>query len=540
MAILSLDKKEIKKIVGSINDEKLNETLSIFGAVVEKITENEAEVEIAPNRPDMLSQQGFERALESYFGKKPKEYKVNKPEKDYNVKIEASVKEVRPFTACAIVKNLKFDDEKIREIIDIQEKLHSTFGRNRKKIAIGIYPLEKIKLPIIYKAESPDKIKFIPLEASEEMTGMQILSRHPAGREYAALLKDEKKFPVFIDAADNILSMPPIINSQMTGKIDIKTKEVFIECSGFDLNVLQKTLSMLVCVLADMKGEIHAVQLNYPDKKIITPDLTPEKFKLEIKNANKLLGLDLKEQEIKKLLEKMGHSYSKGAVEVPAYRTDILHEVDLIEDIAIAYGYDNFEAEIPQISTIGKESAVEIKKRKIAEILSGLGLLEISTYHLITKQEIKKTGIKTKSIEVESSKTDYNTLRPCLLVTSLKTLSENVDAKYPQKIFELGKVFAEKKGIEETEKLCIILSGETDFTEISQALDYLMRMLDLDYKIEETTHQSFIEGRAGRVILKNNGKEKEIGVLGEISPNIIKNWHLKMPAVALEIEIENL
>lgn len=538
MAILSLNKKEIKKIVGNVSDEKLEETLSMFGTAVENITENEIELEIAPNRPDMLSQQGIERALKSYFGKKSKQYKVNKPEKDYNVKIEASVKEVRPFTACAIVKNLKFDDEKIKEIIDIQEKLHSTFGRNRKKIAIGIYPLEKIKLPITFKAEAPDKIKFIPLEASEEMTGMQILSRHPAGREYAHLLSNEKKFPVFIDAANNILSMPPIINSQLTGKIDIKTKDVFIECSGHDFNVLQKTLNMLVCLLSDMKGEIYAVQLNYPDKKIITPDLTPEKLKLEIKNVNKLLGLNLKEQEIKKLLEKMGYLYNKGTVEVPAYRIDILHEVDLIEDIAIAYGYDNFEAEIPQISTIGKESAIEIKKRKIAEILAGLSLLEISTYHLTTKNDMKKTGIKTKGIEVESSKTDFSVLRPCLLINSLKVLSENVDAKYPQKIFELGKIF--KENLDEEEKLCITISGETDFTEISQVLDYLMRMLSLNYKIEETSNSLFIEGRTGKIILKNNGKEKEIGILGEISPNIIKNWHLKMPVVALEIEIEEL
>ncbi len=534
MAIVTLNKKEIEKIIGK-DDEKIDNILGLFGTNVEAVTEQEVEAEVSPNRPDLLSQQGIFRALSTYLGKKLKQYKVNQPKKDFSVKIESSVKDVRPFTACAIVKNLSFNDEKIKEIIDIQEKLHSTLGRNRKKIAIGIYPLEKIKLPITYKAESPDKIKFIPLEMNQELTGRQILSKHPAGREYAPLLKNKKKFPVFVDSNNEVLSMPPIINSHMTGKITEKTKDVFIECSGHDLEILKKTLNILVTILADMKGEIYAVNLHY-NKKILTPDLTPEKIKISLDNINKLLGLELKEQEIKTLLGKMGHSYKKGTVKIPAYRTDILHEVDLTEDIAIAYGYDKFIPEIPEISTIGEESSMEIKKRKIANILTGLSLLEVSSYHLTTKEDVKKTLIKGKQTEVLNSKTDFSVLRPSLLVNSLKILSENTDAKYPQKIFEIGKVF---EGTEEKEKLCVTITGETDFTEIKQILDYLMRMLTVEYKIEPAESLSFIDGRTGKIIVKDS-EEKEIGILGEIPPSVIKNWHLKMPVVALEIEIENI
>jgi len=535
MAIITLNKKEVKKILGNLSDEKLEQEISMFGVPVENIKEEEIEVEIAPNRPDMLSCQGVYRALNSYFKNKISKYKANKPEKNYAVKIDKSVKEIRPFTACAIVKKLSFNDEKIKEIIDIQEKLHTTIGRNRKKVAIGIYPLEKIKLPISYKAEAPDKIKFIPLEMSREMTGRQILSQHPTGRDYAHLLEGAKKFPVFRDATNNVLSMPPIINSQMTGKITEQTKEVFIECSGFNFNVLQKTLNILVTTLADMGGEIYQMSLDY-GKKIIIPDFTPEKMKISIKDAEKLLGIKLEEKQVKKLLSKMGYSYSKESVEIPAYRADILHPVDIYEDIAIAYGYNKFIPEIPEISTIGREEEIEIKKRKIAEILCGLGLLEISTYHLTTKEDIKKTSLKTKEIEVLNSKTDFNILRPNLLVNALKTLSENTDAKYPQKIFELGRVFEDGKEISEKEKLCITISGETDFTEIKQILDYLMRMLTLEYKIEETTNSAFIDGRCGKILVGG----KEIGFLGEISPQLIKNWGLKMAAVSLEMEIEKI
>jgi len=535
MAIVNLNKAELKKVIGDLSDEELDYKLNMFSIGVENITEEEVSVEIAPNRPDMLSAQGIHRALKNYFGEKIKQYIVNKPLKNYDVKIDSSLKSIRPYTVCAIIKNLQFNDEKIKEIIDIQEKLHSTFGRDRKKIAIGIYPLEKIELPITFRAENPEAIKFVPLEMDKELNGRQILSKHPTGRDYAHLLEGFEKYPVFRDNKGNVLSMPPIINSQMTGKITEETKEIFIECSGSDILALKKTLNILVTSLADMGGEIYGIRLDYEGKKIITPDLKPEKIKIGIPDCEKLLGIKIKETEIKRLLEKMGMSYNKGIVEYPAYRADIMHPVDIYEDVAIAYGYDHLNPELPDVFTIGKEEELEVKKRKIAEILTGLGLLEISTYHLVRKEDLKKNSIKG-GIEVLESKTDYNILRPDLLVSALRTLSENTDARYPQKIFELGRIFESGKKIEEKEKLCITITGDTDFTEIKQILDYLTRMLNKEYKIEETEHPCFIPGRVGKIIIEG----KKIGILGEISPSVIDDWGLKMPVSSLEIEVEAL
>src|SRR3989344_3011569 len=350
MTILTLNRKKLEQEIGKI-DEKMQEKITMFGTPIEEVTDNEVSVEVFPNRPDLLSFQGFARALTTFL-KKPgmQTYKTEKPEKDYKVIIDKSVKQVRPHTACAIVKDLKLDDEKIKEIIDIQEKLHSSYGRNRKKIAIGIYPLETIKLPITFLAKKPENIKFIPLEANKEMTGRQILNQHPAGREYADLLKDKEVFPIFQDANNEILSMPPIINSNKTGKITENTKDVFIECSGFNLHYLQKALNIIVTSFADMGGKIYSMEIE-DKQKTISPDLEPEKLSFSIEEINKTLGLSLTEKEIIKLLEKMGIGYEKNTALVPAYRTDILHEIDLSEEIAIAYGYDQFIPEIPSIST---------------------------------------------------------------------------------------------------------------------------------------------------------------------------------------------
>jgi phenylalanyl-tRNA synthetase beta chain len=540
MANIKFPRKEFEKQVEKIT-EKTKEKIAMFGTPFESLTDEEIEIEIFPNRPDLLSMQGYIRSFLCFLEKKgtPK-YKVKKPEKNYKVKIDKSVKQVRPYTACAIVKNLKFDEEKIKEIVDIQEKLHKTLGRNRRKLAIGIYPLEKISLPITYKAEKPEKIRFIPLETSKEINARQILQKHPAGREYGELLKGMKQYPVFRDAKGNVLSMPPIINSQMTGKINENTKEIFIECSGNDFEILKKTLNLIVTILADIGGKVYSMELNYQGKKIITPDLQKEKIKIDIKQAEQLLGIKLSDSVVKKLLEKMGYTYDKKKkqVEIPPYRLDILHPVDIYEDIAIAYGYDKFKPVIPEISDIGQETEKEVKKRKISEILAGLRILETSTHHLINKKDTRKSGLRLKKIQVQDSKTDYTILRPCMLISALKVLSENVDAKYPQKIFEIGKVFNldSENEIQEKDELVAAISGQVDFTEIKQVLDYLMRMMNISYNLQEDEHPSFINGRCGKILINN----KVIGHIGEISPYVLKNWHLKMPTAAFILDFDKL
>ncbi len=551
MANIKFNKKIFEKEIGKI-DDKMQNKIAMFGTPVEEITQNEIEIEVFPNRPDLLSYQGFKRSFLAFLGKKTglKQYKINKPEKNYKVIIDSSVKNIRPYTSCAIIKGLKLDDNKIKELIDIQEKLHFTIGRKRKKLAIGIYPLEKIKLPIKYTALEPDKIKFQPLESPREMSGLQILQRHPTGKEYAHILAGKTKFPIFIDANKNILSMPPIINSQLTGKITTKTKDVFVECSGDNYEILKKCLNIIITTLNEMGGKIYQMEIKGGKEKI-TPDLTPEKIKLSIENTNKLLGLNLNEKQIKQFLERMGYNYSKEEIEIPPWRTDILHEVDLIEDVAIAYGYENFIAEIPEISTIGKENSKEIIKRKISEILTGLNLIEISNYHLTTKKDqFQKMGISEKQeknfIELEESKTEYNILRKNLTHYTLKIFSENVDSEYPQKVFETGKIFEIKdENIIEKEQLAVAITPG-NFTEIKQILEYLERMLDINLKLKETEHtpEHFIEGRCGEILLSTSDIQhptsEPIGFIGEIHPKILKNWRTKMPIALIEIDLEEI
>ncbi len=540
MASIKFSRKELEKHI-KINSEIL-EKISQFGTPIESINDEELEIEIFPNRPDLLSLQGFLRSLKAFLNLSPglKKYKINKPEKNYIVKIDSSVKQVRPFTACSIVKNLSFNIERIKEIIDLQEKLHSTIGRKRKKLAIGIYPLEKIKLPIKYLALHPEKISFIPLDFDKPLTAKQILQKHSAGKEYSYLLENLPIYPLFIDSNNQILSMPPIINSNETGKITESTTDLFIECSGHDFLTLKKTLNIIVTTLAEMGGKIYQMELNYGKTKELTPNLDAEKMKISLENTNSILGLNLKEKDLSRLLPKMGYNYNKSKVESPSWRTDILHEVDIIEDIAIAYGYNNLAPEVPTISTIAEESEKSKIKIKISEILIGLGLIEISSYHLVKADEAKKEKLENP-LELENSKTEYKLLRPNLLISTLRIISENKDNEYPQRIFEIGTVFSQDKNqkseteIKESTNLIIAITP-ANFTEIKKILDYLTKSISLEYELQELTHKNLVDGRTAKILINN----KSFGYMGEIHPKTLHTWNIKMPLAILEISLEEV
>ncbi len=540
MPTVTLNKEVFEKLVGKkLKLEELKDRISMIGTDLESIEGNEINVEIFPNRPDLLSEQGFARAFSSFIG-------VNKGLKKYDIEksgekiiIEKSVSKVRPFTSCAIVKNLKFDDEKIREIIQIQEKLHVSYGRNRKKVAIGVYPMEKITFPVTFFGEDPKKVKFQPLEFPREITGLQILSQHPTGRDYGQLLEGLDKFPFFKDAKGGILSMPPIINSHDVGKISEQTTGVFIECSGFDYEVLAKCLNMIVTALADMGGKIYSLELNYPDKRITSPDLSPNKMKIDVDYVNKRLGLGLKETEVINLLSKMGYGYEKKSknVLVPAYRADVLHQIDLVEDIAIAYGYENFDETIPKVATIAHESELEILKKKLVELLIGLKLTELYTYNISNDQVMQTHSFGKKPVMLANSiSEEFNCLRSAMVPSLLDTLAHNKHNDYPQHIFDIGTVFTkdakEETGVKEEQHLSVALcEDKVDFTRIKQVLDYIFSNLEVTYELKEITNKTFMEGRVGEIIVKG----KSIGTIGELSPEVLNNFALEYPVAAFEL-----
>lgn len=545
MAGVIFSKKRVEAIVGKkLPADQFEERLSLMGVGVDSVNGDDLVLELTPNRPDYLHEQGLARAFRSFLGIKKGITNYSAAKSSYEVHVDNSVAKVRPFTACAVVTGLKFDDASIKAIIQYQEKLHTTFCRNRKKAAIGIYPLEHISWPVKYEARKPSEIKFQPLEAGRVMTGHQILESHPTGKAFAHLLESADKYPIFVDGKENVLSMPPIINSEQTGRVKSSTTDVFIECSGFDQRVLNQLLALVVTPLADAGGKVHEVVVKYGAKKVITPQLAPTTASFNVNHANALLGTHYSDAEAKKLLEQMGFGVKGADVLVPSYRVDIMHERDLIEDVAIAAGYERIDAVIPNVATVAQESPKHAVHQKIVELLVGLGLLETNTFQL-TSAAAQTTMMQKENVQLvelaNSLNADYNTLRAWMLPSLMEVLRNNRHHDYPQRLFGIGTVFAHDKnsetGVGEKDVLSIVTTHPSaNYTEARQLAEYVLDKLGISYVVKEVVHGSFIPGRVAQIEVD----KKVIGWIGEVHPAVIRNWELEQPVAAAELDVAYL
>jgi phenylalanyl-tRNA synthetase beta chain len=502
------------------------------------------------NRPELWSAEGIAREIAGRYGKPGlPTYKIKKPSLIVNV--DPKVKKVRPYTVCAVVRGLKIDENVLSQMIQLQEKVSETFGKRRQEVAIGVYDFHKIKGPIKYTTVKPDEIKFIPLEFSKPLTPREILELHPKGKEYRHLLEGCAEYPIFIDAAGEVLSMPPIINSNHTGKVTSETGDVFIECSGFNLKWNMDALNVLVAALADRGGIIEGVKVVYPKshgKTMITPNLEPKKFTINADDVNKILGLKISIKQMVKLLEQARyHVRTKGKkilVTYPAYRQDIMHWRDIAEDVAISFGYNNVEPVPPKLATTGKELDIEVASRSIAGVMSGLGLQETLSYILTSKSNLfKKMNISDEHVvEIENYvSTNWSVFRTWMLPKLLEFLSSNKHVEYPQKIFETGIVIIpdanqETKTRDIRKLACCLSNPVIGYEDISSLLDALMSALGINYELQPKNHPSLINGRAATVLVE----EKEIGFIGEIHPKVLNSWGLEKPVVAFELNLDDI
>ncbi|MEM1556714.1 MAG: phenylalanine--tRNA ligase subunit beta [Candidatus Bathyarchaeia archaeon] len=557
MPTIEVEKEDLEELLGTKlpdDPERLNELLSFLKGEVKRLGENEIQVDIKDsNRADLWSVEGIARALKGVLGieRGLKKYEVTGAP-NVIVYVDRRLRDIRPYIACAAVMGVRLSDAAIRHIMRFQSKLDQTYGRGRRRTSIGLYDFDLISPPVYYTVSRPDETRFIPLGFSEELTLAEILEKHPKGIEYGHIVKPFDAWPILIDSRRRVLSFPPIINSADLGKVTVETRNVFVEVTGTLLKAVLHTLTNIVLSLADRGGLIYSTEIHYPYEDlgvIVTPDLRTEKVTLDTAYVRNVIGIPLSVQEIVDLLERSRYGVVEAnektiTVEVPCYRTDIMHAIDIVEDIAIAYDLNRMEPRWPQIVTTGGLT-METKLRKlIREIMVGLGYQEILTFTmsntttLFTKMNIPCSG----AIEVVNPKVlSMTCLRTWMIPSLMEFLSHNTHAEYPQRIFEVGYCVIRDDNLpnkaRDVEKLaCITIHSDASFSEIKSVLDALFININLKYMLEETEHGSFIEGRAGKIIVDG----EEIGIIGEIHPKVLENWGLGNPAAALEIDIDKI
>ncbi|MBD3263068.1 phenylalanine--tRNA ligase subunit beta [Candidatus Woesearchaeota archaeon] len=545
ISLTDLEKLAGKKLPRDINE--LNKILEFAKSEVENLDGNDLKLSIEDsNRPDLWCVEGVARQIQGFLGVETGLKKYSAKKTKLNVFVNKKLEKIRPHIACAVIKNVKLTNEIIEQLMQQQDKIDGTFGRKRRKTSIGLYDFDQIKFPLRYDITKPNENAFAPLTFTKKLTPAKILKEHPKGIEYAHILSDFKEYPIFKDDAGKILSMPPIINSNDLGQITEKTKNILIEVTGTNHAAVNAVLRIMALSLVDRGGELHEVKINYPyanDEN--TPDLESKEKLLDVNDVNKLLGTSFSPTDIIKLLKKYGYDADTKnrhiKVIVPSYRTDIMHDVDLIEDVAIAHSYSNFEPLPLELLTTGQVAEIQKLTNKIRGLIIGQEAQEVLNFTLTNKNVLfKKMNLpQSEVVEIENPVSlTYSCLRSFLLPGLLEFLSKNTKKEYPQKIFEVGKTVMplKTKTREETHLAYLSAHKGANFTEAKQALDALFRSLGKEIQVKPTAHKSFIPGRAGAILLGN----KEIGVIGEISPQVISNWRLEVPVVGFEINISAL
>jgi phenylalanyl-tRNA synthetase beta chain len=543
MPVVTFNYNDFINLLGyKISKKELLEKLPMIGADLDRLEGDEISIEFFPNRPDLASVEGIARASRAFFDFKLglKSYIVKKSNIEMNV--ESSVKKVRPFVVTALVKNVEMSDELIKSLMELQEKLHLGLGRNRKKVAIGVHNYEPVEPPFIYKAVDPDSVQFIPLNEYDSMTMTEILEKHDKGVAYAFLLKDYKEHPLIVDKNNNVVSYPPIINGSLT-QVTPFTTDLFIDVTGSDFKAINYALNIVVTALAERGGEIYSTTVNDANNSFITPDLEPSIMKLSIEYVNKILGTKLTITETIRCLKKMGYDAKKKnekliEVQIPSWRADILHEIDLIEDVCIGFGYEKFKTDFPKSQTFGKTLSHFNLHKALREIMIGLGFNEVTTFTISNeKDEFKKLGLKEqKRCEIKNPiGEDYTCLRVSLIPSLLKILNENRHHSLPQQIFELG-IIVDQDFQNKYHLAFLQIDAKANFTSCKSYVDAIMRETGNQFSIKDKDHPGFIKGRCAGIFLKN----KEIGYFGELHPKTISEFDLEYPIIGFEANAELL
>ncbi|HSR54091.1 MAG TPA: phenylalanine--tRNA ligase subunit beta [Acidobacteriota bacterium] len=507
-------------------------------------------------RPDLFDVGGLARALHGTL-----EITTGLP--DYPIRdsglsltVDPSTEDVRPYIQCAVMTLPEVDETSLVAIMKLQENLHWGVGRDRKLASIGVYDLETLEGDITYTTLDPDSEPFVPLGMpGRPMTGRQILEEHPKGEAYAHLLSHLPRYPVLRDEKGQVLSMPPIINSEET-RIKVGTKRVFIDVTGISRSAAVKALDTLICSLAELGGEIESVRVVQDGQERTSPDLTPRQREVDLEEARRWLGLPLNPDSLMASMRRMRFDIEALAgssakqdnrflVRYPAYRTDIRHMVDLLEDIAIGYGYLNIEPRLVRSMTVGEPRPEEQVGQRARQVMIGLGYSEIMSLPLTTAEnhyERLRQDVPERFARVSNPKLKaYDVLRSHLLTGLLEALYENRRRPVPLRLFELDNVVAlddegPTRTAEERRLAVVEIGPDAGYAAIRTAVDALLREMGQEGRYQAIEHPTFVTGRVAS--FTTDGQLQ--GVLGELHPEILNRFNLEYPVGLAEITLHRI
>ncbi|TDG48749.1 hypothetical protein AWZ03_004861 [Drosophila navojoa] len=524
-------------------------------------------IDIPANRYDLLCLEGLVTALRVFQGKvKPPKFEFVEPAQRQVLKINPSTAQIRPFAVAAVLRNVTFTQDSYNSFIDLQDKLHQNICRKRTLVAIGTHDLDTIKGPFSYEALPPEQIKFVPLNQTQELNGIQLMdfyATHAQLKQYLPIIRDSPVYPVIYDANRVVLSLPPIINGDHS-KISLKTKNVFIECTATDLTKAKVVLDTIVCLFSEhcaKKFTVEPCDVVQTDGTIISyPELAVRTERVSVKRANAYIGINEPANKLADMLTRMYLETEVDAkdgdslnVKIPPTRHDVIHACDVYEDIAIAFGYNNIKKSLPAFMQIAKQFPLNKLTEQLREQVAQSGFTEALTFTLCSRDDIAlKLNKKIEAlpaVHIGNPKTlEFQVVRTTLLPGLLKTLVANRKMPLPMKLFEISDVVLADEGAEvgarNERRLCAVNCNKSaGFEVVHGLLDRVMQVLsvpwktggaDKGYYLQATEDPSYFPGRCANVMYN----DAVIGRIGVLHPSVLQAFELTTPCSVVEFTIE--
>ena len=553
MPTISIIKSDLERLAGQEYDLPTLETALEYAKAEVKIEGNELRVQLKDtNRPDLWCTEGLARALKGYRETKfdPYAFFSAATDSDRSIIVDPALEHIRPYVAGFECRGLALDDDALLQLIETQERLADNYGRGRSSIAIGIYDASQIAYPIRYDAVSPDT-RFVPLESETEMSLSQILTNHPAGQTYGHILEGYQKYPLLLDARDGVLSMPPIINSAMLGRVEVGDSSLFVEATGTLLDHVLHTIAIFASNLADRGGEILPVTVIYPydtprGRSIQCPYDVTEPMAADLSQILSTAGTELSQAQITTALTRMGYrsiEVAEGKVTALSapYRDDLLHPVDMIEDIIVAVGYETFDPILPRDFTIGKSAPIEKLSDRVRNLMVGSGFQEtfLPILGSVENQTTRMMNENAPVVIISNPMSEHYGCARCSLIPGLLRVEETSRrAPYPHNLFEVGEVALkdpdEHYGTRtDTRLAAMVASEEANLSGIQSYLEAIAYYFSFKYEIRTIENPSYLPGRIGEVVKDG----VSFGLIGELHPQVIDAWSLAVPISVFEVDL---
>ncbi len=574
MPTVDVDPDELRELTDheEKSDEELKADLFSLGLEYEGSTEDgEFELEFAPDRLDRLSVEGIARSLRYQYGDDRGVHVPNTNDADWVIEVEDAPKD-RPYVTGAVIRGVSLDESALDSLIQLQEKLHATMGRKRAKGAIGIHDLTMLKgtsldptagderttNSIRYTSVAPDGDRFVPLDSDRELTPGQVLEEHPTGETYADLVSEYDRYPAIYDDI-GLFSFPPVINGRRT-EVSTDSRDLFVELTGTDQWTIDR-MCAIICYALDARGAtIEDVVVEYPDRELQRPDFEVAEKEVSHDRIETLLGVDFDPEEVIDLFERSGLDAVTAEddngdlvyeVTIPPYRVDVLHPLDLVDDIGRAYGFNDLDPRYPDVSTVGGRHERSRLEDAVRTQLVGLGFEDMLNFYMINEAEnFDRMGLSPEDDALGAGtpttiknpySEDYTMLRTWVLPSLLMVLEGNTHRSYPQDLAEIGLAAQvdedENTNVAEHRAVAGVLARhDATYEDAKARLQALARNFGVELATPPTTHPSFIDGRTAAIVIDGD----VVGVVGEVHPEVLVEHELELPVSAFELRLDAL